>query len=271
VSAPTRPGAATVGASVLDDPEAVLKPEQRRWLAPLTPWQAWFAGLVHRLIRLWLRRTFSLTVEGLENLPPQLPYVIAPTHGSFLDPFALIAALDRDLLARLQWAGWTGVVFRNRLFRAAARLAQAVPVDADRAVLSSVAFAAAILKRGRGLIWFPEGSRSTDGRLQRFKPGIGVLLDRFRVPVVPVVIEGAHEAWPPRETLPRRHPVRVRILPALDPARLAREGTGGTDAERVVAGLQASVEAALSPAALPSGRPPAPPESEAAPRRTAPR
>jgi long-chain acyl-CoA synthetase len=266
---PARPGAAAAGASVLDDPEAVLKPEQRRWLEPLKPWQVRLAGLVHRLIRLWLRRTFSLTVEGLENLPPQLPYVIAPTHGSFLDPFALIAALDRDLLARLQWAGWTGIAFRNRLFRAGARLAQAVPVDPDRAVLSSVAFAAAVLKRGRGLIWFPEGSRSTDGRLQRFMPGIGVLLDRFRVPVVPVVIEGAHEAWPPRARLPHRHPVRVRILPALDPARLAQQGSGGTDAERIVAGRQASVEAALSLAARPSGRPPAPPASEAAPPQTA--
>src|SRR3546814_20634381 len=83
-------------------------------------------------------------------------------------------------------------------------LVRSVAVGGERAVLSGVAFAAAILKRGRGLIWFPEGSRSTDGRLQRFKPGIGVLLDRFRVPVVPVVIEGAHEAWPPRATLDRK-------------------------------------------------------------------
>jgi long-chain acyl-CoA synthetase len=256
-----------IGGSVFDDPESILKPEQRRWLAPLNPVQLFLGRLLHKADRIWLRRWFDLTVEGRENLPRTPPFLIAPTHGSFLDPLALSAAFDLDLLRNLQWAGWTGVAFRNRFFRFVMRLAQVVPVDPDRAVLSSIAFAAAILRRGRGLVWFPEGGRSPDGTLQPFKPGIGVLLDRFRVPVVPVLIFGAYEAWPPGQSLPKRHPVRVVILPPLDPAELARTGTGATEAERIASGLRARMQEAIS--ARLSGYPSAPAEPEAIPPRTA--
>ena len=53
-----------------------------------------------------------------------------------------------------------------------------------------------MLKRGDDLIWFPEGQRTPDGTLQPFRAGVGLLLAHVPVPVVPVVIEGAYEAWP---------------------------------------------------------------------------
>ena len=49
---------------------------------------------------------------------------------------------------------------------------------------------------GRSLLVYPEGSRTLDGAMHGFKPGIGVLLKRSRVVVVPVGIDGAFDAWP---------------------------------------------------------------------------
>ena len=127
-----------------------------------------------------MRRLFRLEVSGLDNLPPAGPYVIAPTHASLLDPFAIGGALDYALLRNTFWAGWTGIAFTTPLHRWFSRICQVVPIDPDRAVVSSLALGAAVLKRGHNLIWFPEGERSPTGRLQEFRAGLGLLLDHAR-------------------------------------------------------------------------------------------
>jgi long-chain acyl-CoA synthetase len=101
-----------------------------------------------------------------------------------------------------------------------------------------------VLARGHGLIWFPESWRSPDGRLQPFRPGIGALLARRPVPVIPAWIEGTFVAMPRTRRLPRPHPVSVRFGPALDPAALT--APGGDDPAAVAASLRDAV-AALAP------------------------
>ena len=192
-----------------------------------------------------MRALFKLTVHGAENLPAQGPFVLAPNHASYLDPFALAAALNTERLERLYWAGWTGVVFGGPCRRAFARVAQAVPIDPVRATASSLAFGGATLQRGLSLVWFAEGARSRDGRLQPFKPGLGRVLDRWRVPVVPVVIHGSYAAWPPSRWLPSLHPVRVEFLRPAQAAELAAEGQGQSDAERIVDALHRRIAAAV--------------------------
>jgi long-chain acyl-CoA synthetase len=88
-----------------------------------------------------------------------------------------------------------------------ARLAQVVPINPERGAAFSLAFGDAVLKRKMALVWFPEGARSEDGSLQPFKPGVGMLLEHYRVPVVPVVIRGAYAAWPRHRSLPRLAPI----------------------------------------------------------------
>src|SRR5690606_9496408 len=111
---------------------------------------------------------------------------LTPNHVSFLDAPILFAALPYDILRRTFFAGWTGMVFKNAAWRLVARLGQTVPVDPRHAAASSLALAAAVLKRGDRLIWFPEGERSRDGQLKTFRPGIGLVLERHPLPAVPV-------------------------------------------------------------------------------------
>jgi long-chain acyl-CoA synthetase len=84
-----------------------------------------------------------------------------------------------------------------------------------------------VFERGAALVWFPEGARSHDGKLQRFQAGVGVLVERHGVPVVPVAIEGTFEAWPYGKGFPpRRHPVRVRFGKPLAAAPLVASAAG---------------------------------------------
>jgi long-chain acyl-CoA synthetase len=231
--------------ALLDDPEATLSEQQKRWLQPLGPVSQAAAFCVYWLNRWIMRSFFRLRCSGLECLPAERPFLITPNHTSFLDPLALAASLDYPLLRSTYWAGWTGIVFKNALRRAAARLAQVVPIDPERGAASSLAFGAAVLRRKMALVWFPEGARSEDGSLQSFKPGIGLLLERHPVPVVPVVIRGAHAAWPRHRSLPRFAPIEVRIHASVDPKLLEERGSGETPSQRIVDALHGQVAGLL--------------------------
>jgi long-chain acyl-CoA synthetase len=180
-------------------------------------------------------------VEGIEHLPEEGPFVLTPNHISFLDPFAVAAALDYPRLRHTYWAGRVGAAFGNPLTRRISRLAQAFPIDSHRAVFSSLAFGAAVLGSRRNLIWFPEGHRSPTGELQAFKPGIGMLLDRYPVPVVPVFIDGTHEAMPPGRVWVQPRKVTVIFGNPLDPRELEQQGEGDAPQSRIVQALHRHV------------------------------
>lgn len=225
----------------LDDPEGSLTDDQRRWLEPKNALERGAGALLYGLDQAVLRAVFRLEVEGLEHLPRDGQFVFTPSHASHLDPFALAAALGYDRLRDTYWAGWTGIAFNNWFSRLFSRVSKVVPIDPERGILSSLAFGAALLKRGKSLVWFPEGQRSLDGRLQAFRPGVGMLLHRYPVPVVPVAVDGSHEALPPGRAMPRLVPIRVLIGRPLDPAQLEQQGSGDEPHDRIANALRDEV------------------------------
>jgi long-chain acyl-CoA synthetase len=205
----------------LRDPEGRLNDDQRKALAPVgriqrsVGWMLW--GLAWLVGRGWLR----VSVSG--HWPEKGPCVIAPRHLSVLDPLALLQAMEPRQAGSLYWAGWTGMLFSGPLRRRLSRIARILPIDPGAAPRRSLVLAAAALDRSHQLVWFPEGRRSPDGKLQPFRPGLGLLLRAQPVPVVPVWIEGTHELMPPGRRFPRRGPVRVVIGEPVDPERLERD------------------------------------------------
>ena len=208
-------------AGALAHPEELLEPEQERALAP--PGGArWMAGrLLLGFVRLATRLLLRVEIRG--RIPANGPYLIAPRHLSALDPAVLVRALSARQLESLYWAGWTGIMFSGPLTRWFSRTARILPIDPGAAPRSSLALAASALKRGHTLIWFPEGQRSPDGTLQRFRPGIGLVLRAQPVPVIPVWIEGTREVMPPGRILPRPGRVRVIIGEPMDPDSYGRD------------------------------------------------
>jgi long-chain acyl-CoA synthetase len=93
------------------------------------------------------------------------------------------------------------------------------------------------------LVWFPEGGLSRIGTVQRFRPGIGLILGVQPVPVVPVWIAGSQEALPPDQWRLRRRPIRITFGKALDAAAVHRLGAGTQPPERVAALLRDCVVA----------------------------
>lgn len=85
-----------------------------------------------------------------------------------------------------------------------------------RAHRSMARLNAVIAQHRLGLMYSPEGTRSVDGRLQPFKKGFVHIAVATRLPIVPLVIEGAHIAWPKGSLRLSTHPVTVRQLDPID-------------------------------------------------------
>lgn len=227
-------GKAAPAVILFENPEGTMNEEQKKWLRPLSMFGKVMSGVFFSLNWILMKLLFRVKVKNIENLPGEGPYVIMPNHVSFLDPMVLGAVLGPKVMRQTYWAGWTGILFVNAVTRFISRIAQVIPIDADRAALSSLAFGAAVLKRDKNLVWFPEGARSHSGDLNEFKAGLGILLNHFKVPVVPVMISGTYEAWPVHKKLPRPHAVTVVVGRPIEVDELEHHATGENPPEKIM-------------------------------------
>lgn len=224
--------------------EALLTPRQRAWLPPVGPLGYGVGILLYAALWIVMKLGFRLGVTHAERLPPRQRQVLyAANHASYLDPFALLAALGYRRLRRSRWAANSNIVFANPFNRLVCRAAQVMPVERQALSGANLAMIAAALARGWHLIAFPEGHRSPTGALQPLHRGMGVMARRFNLPIVPLWIEGTFEAMPPGAPWPRWcRRLQVHVGAAATPAELEAAGRGATPEERITDGLRARLE-----------------------------
>ncbi len=174
------------------------------------------------------RLFFSIKAEGAENVPREGPYILYANHTSFLDGPAITACLPRRRVFHLFYFVFIPYSFRpfvkSRLLRNMVKMARFIPFDFSTHFLESLRSCYYVLNRGKGLCYFPEGLRSSTGEVGKFKKGFGILAKETGARLVPVAIEGAHEAWSSTEKHPKPHPIRVRFGEPLLTADLEKEG-----------------------------------------------
>jgi long-chain acyl-CoA synthetase len=155
-----------------------------------------------RLFRLLMPR---LEVSGLGELPTRGPYILTPNHQAYLDPFLICSVLPYRVFRQLFFVG-AAEYFQTPLTRWLARQCNCVAVDPDANLVPAMKAGAFGLHHGKILMLFPEGERSIDGTVKRFKKGAAILSRHLEVPVVPVAIRGAYAMWP------RNRPIAWRLL-----------------------------------------------------------
>lgn len=169
-----------------------------------------------------LRGIYRLDVSGAEHVPASGPAVLASNHDSLLDIPALVVASPRPV-----WFMAKVELFRGRAASNVLHRMGGFPVRREARDTRAVRSAMDVLRRGRVLGMYPEGTRAP--RLGPFLPGAAWLALVAGAPLVPVGISGTAEAMPKGARLPRRTRVLVRfgepMVPGLegDPrARLER-------------------------------------------------
>jgi 1-acyl-sn-glycerol-3-phosphate acyltransferase len=155
----------------------------------------WF-WLARWMCRVFCMLLFRVRSHGRENVPPDGAFVLISNHQSYLDPMICGIPLNRrvSFLARES-------LFNNWFFERMISSVGTIPVKPGEGDISAIRKAIDVLKRGRGVCLFPEGTRSHDGKIAPFKPGFGLICRRGAAAVVPVVIDGAFECWPRHKKL----------------------------------------------------------------------
>ncbi|BCS55914.1 lysophospholipid acyltransferase family protein [Geobacter sp. SVR] len=172
--------------------------------------------------RWWARLSLGLVhvpvvVRGARNLPDG-PVIFMSNHQSNFDILALLASMPRqiNLIAKKE-------LFDIPVFGASMRRGGYIPLDRSdgRQALKSMDSAAAVIRSGKSVVMFPEGTRSLDCRLLPFKRGGFLLALKAGVPVIPVTINGSGRVNPAGRTRIYRGAITITLHPAVMPASAA--------------------------------------------------
>jgi 1-acyl-sn-glycerol-3-phosphate acyltransferase len=190
--------------------------------------------------RLWSRISLFLagarvTLRGMEHLPSG-PVIFMSNHQSNFDIPSLLASLP----CRIYWIA-KKELFDIPVFGASMKRGGYIPLDRSdgRKALKSMEAAAAIIRAGKSVVMFPEGTRSQDLRLLPFKRGGFMLALRAGVPVVPVTINGSGRVNPAGRTVIRPGEITITLHPPVVPSAAGSR----TEAETL---LMEQVHAAIS-------------------------
>jgi 1-acyl-sn-glycerol-3-phosphate acyltransferase len=158
-----------------------------------------------------LRAVYRPEVTGVAGVPREGPVILAANHISFADEFFMPLSCRRQVFYFAKAEYFTTPGLRGRMMAAWFRGMGQVPVErADtRAAASVIDIGVEVLGKGRALGIFPEGTRSPDGRLYKFRTGVARLALRSGAPVVPVGLVGTRDVQPPGDR--RWHRARVAV------------------------------------------------------------
>ena len=206
----------------------------------------WHIQLMRPTLRAIFRMLFRILgrvkITGIENVPLDQAYIVAANHISIFDPPLLVAfwpeapevigASDvfertgQGLLVR-----WYGVIPAHR-------------GDYDRTLLETTIY---VLKSGRPLVILPEGGRSHETALHHAKPGVGYIIERANVPVLPVGIVGTTDDFWQRAKHGGKPLLEIRIGRPIHFPPMTEKGAARREARQQYADLVMSHIAGLLP------------------------
>ncbi len=175
-----------------------------------------------RALRLFLTLYNRLEVHGIEHVPEQGGVLLVANHASFLDPPALGCAITKRNVRYMA----RDSLFANRWFGRLLRGIAVVPISREKGDIGALKGALAVLKAGDCLGFFPEGTRTATGEMREAKGGIGFLVAKARVPVVPAYIDGTFDAFSRKHRWIRPAKVRIIYGPPILPSECDQLGDG---------------------------------------------
>ncbi len=165
--------------------------------------------------RLFYERFLETTVKGKTHIPQHTSFIVAANHCSHLDMGAIKVALG-DAGKDLASMAAADYFFRNRYRRAYFKhFTNLVPMERSGSIRKSMDTTHEVLRRGRSMVVFPEGTRSVTGELAEFLPSLGYLALRAEVGILPAHIAGSFESLPKGTAIPRARELTVSFGPFL--------------------------------------------------------
>ena len=177
-----------------------------------------------------------LEIHGLDQIPRGRPVVFMANHQSNCDPPALLAILPPVLVMVKKEFFRVPIIGRGMV------ACGFIPVDRRKQeqALLAVEKGVRALKDGKSFLVYPEGTRSPDGRLQRFKKGVFVMALKAGVPIVPISVSGSHKIMPKGKFVMRPGGVRITFHETV-----ATEGLAIEDRQVIIDRVRQAILAGL--------------------------
>lgn len=170
-----------------------------------------FYPMCRGIARLITTPMFRLKSRGVSNIPKTGGALLVCNHQSMLDPVLFGVHLPR----KLNFVAKAELFEKHKAFTWLIRSLGALPLHRGQADLAAMRETINRLKSGMLVTLFPEGTRTLDGEVRPLQPGVGLLVKRAQVPIIPAVVDGSFEALPPNARYPRPHPIRLLYGPPL--------------------------------------------------------
>ncbi len=162
---------------------------------------------LHPLLKYFVK----LSVKKVDYTRSKKPIIMVGNHQSFLDGFLLNSILDSETRKKTYYLA-INIHFEGRIKRFAAEHGNIILVDQSKNIKDSLKMAANILQRGGNVVIFPEGARTRDGNIGKFKKSFAILAKELNIPVVAFGIKGAFDLMPYGSKMPKKGPVLIEFF-----------------------------------------------------------
>ena len=156
---------------------------------------------------------YTLQFKGLEHIPDG-PCFFAANHQSKLDAFLILSYLDKQTI-RDTYAYAKKQHIKGFIQRYLASRCNVIVVDLNYELKESIQKLAEVVKQGKKVLIFPEGTRTLDGELGPFKKTYAILSAELSIPVVPIAISGAYSHGSKRDKKNKNSKIMVEFLPVI--------------------------------------------------------
>ena len=181
---------------------------------------------IGKIIKFILKPAFLFFVkvkkEGLENIEKNEPVIFAGNHQSFLDGFIVNQAVTNSVLDKTYYFADIKH-FKKGYMKFMGENSNIIFVDINKNLVNSLQMLSKALRNGKNIVIFPEGTRTRDGKINNFKKFFAILSKELNIPIVPFVLDGAYEAYPPSSKYPKGGDVKVKFLEKIYPADMSYE------------------------------------------------
>lgn len=174
-----------------------------------------FFPLCAKMLKLYFRIYNRLSIRGKENIPAHGPFILAPNHQSYIDGAVVMSGIGWSHIKECYFYATEDHV-KGWLTKWMARHSNVVVMERSN-LKTSIQKLAEILRLGKNIMIFPEGSRTHTGELGTFKKTFAILSKELSIPIVPVCIKGAYDALPRGRHFITPNKITVEFLPPVDP------------------------------------------------------
>lgn len=199
----------------------------------ILPKASFLLGPIVSSVRGFFRFYFQFEGKGMENIP-EGPCFFAPNHESKLDPFLVLSYLDKSTLKNtFSYAKKDHV--KSWIRRYLASHTNVIVMDLSNDLKHSIQKMAEVVKQGKKILIFPEGTRTISGNLGKFKKTYAILSTELNVPIVPVAISGAYAAMSSgARKIKKGEKITIEFLPAISPEGKTPEELNALVRQRIV-------------------------------------